>query len=389
MSRNSSCSKWYCFNGYKFVPIKLKQGEASEDLLCKPFLGKLLFRAFTTVSGGHGQLYAATPSKLIRLEATSDVRSFVDLFTPHELSSNHADWLKRLLNWRDKIKCLIPYGKRVFWTRAVDEFMEHPIDYLGRLLCMNNRSKTLSQMEKLLHQLYVLLKIPKVLGGEIIDENVWVEQEMKSNIKWLDEILPVTWGKPTFKFRSSNGVMYSVWLEFSAPHPVDIISKILAIRDLLKEESSDIHEKAVKMMKVKSILKNGSTKRFDIIVQKGDHDSMFLIDPHEIRGVLNNLSPEEWALLPNFFFLLMKRIDLLIECKEQPFQNWQHDIKNQILPYYSVYRPKRMAIISAYPVPDNVKSCLKSRGIDVIAPFGPCETPYDQEASLRRLIESL
>ena len=130
-------------------------------------------------------------------------------------------------------------------------------------------------------------------------------------------------------------------------------------------------------------------RRLDIIVQKGDHDTMFRERPWDIYEKLEGMSWEERVDLPNYFFKKMKKIDLLIECKERPFEEWKSDIEGQIIPYYETYRPRKMALVSAHPLPEHVRSRLESIVIAVISPFSPDETPYEQELVLRDLIGGL
>lgn len=58
-----------------------------------------------------------------------------------------------------------------------------------------------------------------------------------------------------------------------------------------------------------------------------------------------------------------KPIDLIVECKEDPFDRWKNEIESQILPYYEVFRPSNLIIASLEPVPRVTKRYLESRGI--------------------------
>jgi len=61
-----------------------------------------------------------------------------------------------------------------------------------------------------------------------------------------------------------------------------------------------------------------------------------------------------------------RRIDLIIECKEDPFNAWKNKIESQILPYQETFKPNNFIIASLEHVPDNEKRYLERRGIRVI-----------------------
>jgi len=371
--------KWFYFNGERFIPTDVVKFKDGRWVTPKDFWGKVLFRASTARRGriGCGILYLASPEGLLKLGHPENVPLFIRLFAPHVLSSKHMEWLERLLDWREKVKELVPYGKNVVWTQAIGEFLEKPINYLGRLLCKKDRDKGLEQVEKLLYQLYVLFKIPGIMRGEIISDTIFVEQDMSSGIRWLDSMMPVTWNEPTFKFRTHNGEIYSVWHEFSAPYPLSPELKKKALT------------KTGNLLELWAILRKSSNKRFDIIVQKGDHDTMFLEKPWDIYEKLEAMNWEERIEIRDYFFKKMKRIDLLIKCKERPFIEWKSDVETRIVLYYKTYKPRKMALISAYSIPQHVKLKLEDMGIIVIAPLRPDEAPHEQELKLKKLIEEL
>ncbi|RLE90126.1 MAG: hypothetical protein DRN04_15540 [Thermoprotei archaeon] len=183
-------------------------------------------------------------------------------------------------------------------------------------------------------------------------------------------MMPLTWGSPTLKFRLDNTV-YSVWHEFSAPHPVNVEEKLRRLKD-----GEDIF----------SVIKRETTRRFDIVVMKGDYDTLFKEKPK--FSEVEKMSLEEFLDLPNKYFKLIEgKIDILIECKERPFDEWKDDVEEQIIPYFKTYKPKRMVIISAYRVPENVVRNLEREGIDVIAPFSPDECPWEQQSRLMDIIK--
>jgi hypothetical protein len=71
------------------------------------------------------------------------------------------------------------------------------------------------------------------------------------------------------------------------------------------------------------------------------------------------------------FINLKKPIDLIIECKEDPFDEWKKDINSQIIPYQERFKPKNFIVVSLEHIPDNTKKNLESRGIKVIDKLKP------------------
>ncbi len=66
-----------------------------------------------------------------------------------------------------------------------------------------------------------------------------------------------------------------------------------------------------------------------------------------------------------------KPIDLIVECKEDPFDKWEKEIRSQILPYLEKFKPNNFIIASLERVPDIVKRDLERRGIKVIDDLKP------------------
>jgi hypothetical protein len=71
------------------------------------------------------------------------------------------------------------------------------------------------------------------------------------------------------------------------------------------------------------------------------------------------------------FINLKKPIDLIIECKEDPFDEWKKDINSQIIPYQERFKPKNFIVVSLEHIPDNTKKSLESRGIKVVDKLKP------------------
>lgn len=64
-------------------------------------------------------------------------------------------------------------------------------------------------------------------------------------------------------------------------------------------------------------------------------------------------------------------LELIIECKEDPFDNWKSEIESQILPYQETFKPNNFIIASLEPIPDARKGILQSRGMKVVDSLKP------------------
>ena len=61
-----------------------------------------------------------------------------------------------------------------------------------------------------------------------------------------------------------------------------------------------------------------------------------------------------------------RRIDLIVECKEDPFDRWRSDIESQILPYQRAFNPSNLVIASLERVPGAARRYLESLGVRVV-----------------------
>jgi hypothetical protein len=66
-----------------------------------------------------------------------------------------------------------------------------------------------------------------------------------------------------------------------------------------------------------------------------------------------------------------KPIDLIVECKENPFNEWKGEIQSQIIPYKEFFKPNNFIIASLELTPDVTKRMLENRGINVIDNLRP------------------
>ena len=61
-----------------------------------------------------------------------------------------------------------------------------------------------------------------------------------------------------------------------------------------------------------------------------------------------------------------KEIDLMVECKEDPFTRWKKDLETQILQYLDTFGPKNFLLASLKPVPSHAVKLMEDHGIKVI-----------------------
>jgi hypothetical protein len=66
-----------------------------------------------------------------------------------------------------------------------------------------------------------------------------------------------------------------------------------------------------------------------------------------------------------------KPIELIVECKEDPYNEWKSEIQSQIIPYQENFKPDNFILASLEQVPDATKRMLENRGINVIDNLRP------------------
>jgi len=81
-----------------------------------------------------------------------------------------------------------------------------------------------------------------------------------------------------------------------------------------------------------------------------------------------------------------KPIDLIIECKEDPFNKWRGEINSQILPYQEAFKPRNFIVASLEPVPVKEKKYLERQGIKVVDNLKP---KSENIGMLHSIIESV
>lgn len=173
--------------------------------------------------------------------------------------------LENLLKWREVVKNTIPEGLDIWWPKNTGFVLENPEEKVKEKL-VGKGPKSIATNLKLLYQIFCFFKIVDNANAEVVNDTIAVRQSMQCGVKSLDFMMPTSWGEPTIKLKTVQGV-YSVWHEFSVPHPLpkNIKAEILANAKKEPGEEPDLP----------FLAKEEATKRFDIIVKKGDYTSFF------------------------------------------------------------------------------------------------------------------
>ena len=61
-----------------------------------------------------------------------------------------------------------------------------------------------------------------------------------------------------------------------------------------------------------------------------------------------------------------KGIDLMVECKEDPFAKWKGDLEGQIAPYLDFFKPRSFLLVSMKPIPTDGINFMEDLGIKVV-----------------------
>ena len=115
----------------------------------------------------------------------------------------------------------------------------------------------------------------------------------------------------------------------------------------------------------------------------GDITFWIEFQPHKGAHMIGMFTKRRVAIRPDIvvvkgyfertkdFTVSKKPIDLIVECKEDPFDKWKKEIDSQILPYQEAFKPKNFIIASLESVPEAAKENLNVRGIEVIDNLKP------------------
>ncbi len=61
-----------------------------------------------------------------------------------------------------------------------------------------------------------------------------------------------------------------------------------------------------------------------------------------------------------------REIDLMVECKEDPFANWRRDLEGQIVPYLNLFKPRSFLLVSMKPIPTDGVNFMEDLRIKVV-----------------------
>jgi hypothetical protein len=64
-------------------------------------------------------------------------------------------------------------------------------------------------------------------------------------------------------------------------------------------------------------------------------------------------------------------MELIVECKEDPFEEWRKDVEAQIIPYLESFKPRKLIVASLEPIPEGARGMLEGRGIGVADDLRP------------------
>lgn len=220
-----------------------------------------------------------------------------------ERDAYYVPMLREIEEFRDRFHLEIVASQRVM------DFMRDV--KWGELSCLchypeSQRKGCLEEVFKLIHQWWILKLIHEALGVREIENNVWFSEQGQR--------------RPVSIFVNDKGAYYTCWFEpqYVGEAPEDYKGPYTPI----------FGEKTV-------------WKRPDLIVVKGKYKSLDDVE----------------------------NIDVLVECKNLEFRAWWKSgkvMREEIRPYYKIFKPRILIIASMKPVPAFFKRVLENRGFCVI-----------------------
>ncbi|WP_156769804.1 hypothetical protein [Caldivirga maquilingensis] len=216
--------------------------------------------------------------------------------------------------------------KAVGHAARFNEFLKDPRIYYFTGMSIpndNGRVRSIKVLMSIMYENWVAMKTAKVLGVRGLIRRSWEANTTSSISMWFEQgsdnsfaILDTTYGPIT------------MWIEFQWDPAIHVFLDA----EIIKKNG-----------KLKFIRKPGrKAVRPDIVLVKGAFDNV------------------------NALMQANKDIDVLIECKTLPYNEWASDADEQVMQYLSNFRPKNMALITRYGIPINIKNKLTKYGIRVI-----------------------
>ena len=227
-------------------------------------------------------------------------------------------------------------GKLAFMGHAsrLREFFNAPrIYYFTELSIPSDvgRIRGIKITMSLIYENWVAVKIAEALGAKRLMRRSW-----EMNSLFVNE--PVTvWfeqgGGTSFAILNTPYGEFTMWLEFQIHPAIHVFPNPESI-----EEGSMI------------VTPTGHGRRAvrpDIVVTRGRFDNV---------GELVKSG---------------RGIDLLVECKALPYEDWRNDIDRQVIPYIKQFRPRKAILTTRHPVPGSAKVKLRNNGIEVVEDVRP------------------
>ena len=227
-------------------------------------------------------------------------------------------------------------GKLAFMGHAsrLTEFFHNPRIYYFTELSMPSdasRIRGIKTTMPLIYENWVAVKIAEALNTSRLIRRSW-----EMNSLFINEPVSVWFeqgGGTSFTILDTPYGEFTMWLEFQIHPAIHVFPNPEPI-----EEGSMI------------VTPTGHGRRAvrpDIVVTRGRFDNV------------------------NELIKSGRGIDLLVECKTLPYEDWRNDIDRQIIPYIKQFKPRRAILITRHPVPSNAKVRLRNNGIEIIEDVRP------------------
>jgi len=226
------------------------------------------------------------------------------------------------------------FGKRrdtyISSSERVNDFLKSPDKGFAATICNwpeKARARSLKQVYKLIHQLWTLIVFHESRRVRELDGSIYTKQGSKY---------------PASTFVDEDDVIWTCWYE---PQKIE-------------EKPSDYDGPLSSMFEGEI-----AWKRPDILITKGEYTSTNLSSSNNKENIF-----------PQHNLTDALEFDLLMECKNRDFDDWWREekvVKDQLLPYNTLFQPKNFVLLSVKSVPNWAKKELESRGIITVDNFYP------------------
>ncbi|MEZ0247977.1 MAG: hypothetical protein ABWJ97_01770 [Thermoproteus sp.] len=253
----------------------------------------------------------------VEFDIGNKVRELVELFTEFvSMAEEVKNYWRSLGGWL-----------RLHAERLSEFFRDTRIYYFSQLSIPNDagRIRGIKNTMSLVYENWIAAKIAEALGARSLVRRRWEIDQPFSNRPvdvWFEQ-----GGTISYAILDTPYGPVTMWVEFQVDPAIHVFldAKIEKVGDKLAYRRSPGRRPV----------------RPDIVIAKGKYDDV------------------------NEFLQSNKEIDLLVECKVLPFDEWRGDIDQQIIPYMD-FNPRNMVVVSRYEVPNSVKAKLSEKGIGVV-----------------------